>query len=283
MTFGLHKCGTTNNHVFHLCGQGIPRVPAYKYLGFEHKRNAIDFQVSSLQRIAKATSLLTSLKLSGTLSLPSWLKIALYKTFIRPTAEYGLSVACSSETQAHHPVSDALQVLHTKATHWILPGNRKLLKVKQSLLGMGHSSIRVQELQGNITLHLRKMPPSNPLHLRQQSPHVRLGGLHHLLKKVMRSPAFLQWELACRVSPPQEKVTWRTYIRRSVISDAKPLRLSAYVLPISRAKKSLVDKALLIKDHTTRIMATTWRLNAINHLVCGICHKVLSRRHARQK
>lgn len=280
MTFGIHKCGTTSNIDLKLHGELIPKVTRYPYLGFTHTQSGIDFSSSALERIKKAHNILTSLKLSGTSSLPTWLKLAMYKTFIRPTAEYGLPLACSPESSTNKPVSTAFQHLQSEAVHWILPGNKNMLKVKQSLLGLGVATFRLIELQGCFVKHLEKMPPTNPLHILMERLDCRLHGFRRLVNRLTRIPEYSSWKRLNQARRAEERTLWQTHIRSKAIHDIKDSKLVAYVLPYARKKHSLSDPATLHHDPTLRKLAIAWRLNLLNGKMCGVCNSPLTRRHA---
>ena len=204
----------------------------------------------------------------------------MYKTFIRPTAEYGLSIACMAQNPSATPVTSAFNQLQSDSANWILPGNKNMLKVKLSLLGMGHASYRIVELQGGFIQQLDKMPPTNPLHILSERLTTHLQGFRRIINRLKRVPEYYTWKRLNNTRRPEARTLWRTHIRSKAISDMTDSKLIAYIAPYARKKHSLCDPAILDSDKHISILATTWRLNLLSGKICGKCHKPLTRQHA---
>ena len=200
---------------------------------------------------------------------------------MRPTCEYGLSLGIHTQSQLSKPVSSELQQLHVEAVNWIIRGNSRLVKVKQSLLGLGSSLSRVTDLNGGMIRHLDTMANSNPLaNLYMAIDRDPLQQRRRLIKALRHDPTYSTWQRENEQKSPQEQVTWKTYTRKKALEDSMGTKLVCYIAHKSRQHGSLIDKTILLRDNAVRSQSITWRLNKLSGLRCLVCNKTLTRRHA---
>jgi len=176
-----------------LCGQPVPLVDSYRYLGFPFTKNiGIDWKAHAGASIVRATRCISSL--IATEASRSWTahtRLALYKAFARPLFEYGAPVVCQwllanyrgrrrrrrrdySRPGRLSPAETAmiertgpglwkdLEAGQDKALQWIF-GYKSPAPVLRSLSALGSMQHRFHELACRFTYHLEGMDADNPV------------------------------------------------------------------------------------------------------------------------
>ena len=275
MSFGIGKCGTFSTAELKLGHETLPLTREYKYLGFKHHKHGIDFVSSSKARIKQAQNTLVATKLLDGGCLPPWIKLLVYKTFIRPVAEYGLALAALIEGG----VAAALTQLHNEALHWIVPGPLLTIKTKASLTGMGVSQDRSNELKGSLVQHMAKMQGDNPCQLRLWAYGAGPWPASSLLPRTIKHAPYASY-LAKNVRlPVEEKLSWKAFARKTALEALNSNRLCAYIMDRCRNPGSRTDRSLLLRDASLCQKALTWRLNRMIGARCPVCGELFNRRH----
>ena len=278
MTFNIQKCGTFDAAPFFLGDALIPKCSDYKYLGFKHERRGLNFTTSSLDRIQKAVKSLVAIKKLESSALPCWLRLMMYKTFVRPIAEYGLVLGGMSDGP-EEKVAEAFNKLHMEALHWIVPGNTNVFKAKASLTGMGLSEDRIAELRGGLVAHLQTMDETNPCYLKLQSYGHGPWPTSTLLPRTTKDPLYRTFARENSLLPPDRRMTWTFYVRNCALGRLAQSKLAGYILQRARAPKSNTDMLLYHTNHRLVAKGIAWRLNRLVGSRCPHCHGPFNRRH----
>lgn len=119
MMVSITKCGYmgSNQEPPTLQHMAVPVVSRYKYLGFPHGLKTIDFKAHLLSATRKAQSTLNYCRANGN-HWPPWVRLVVYKTFIRPVLEYGAQLAFVAVTEQQIKQLDEVQ---EQAIKWTVP------------------------------------------------------------------------------------------------------------------------------------------------------------------
>ena len=162
MIFSIPKCGVispTPGISFELAGTILPAVDEYRYLGFPHRRRGIAWGAHLANGVEKARKHLAALTMCSS-TWPEWVKLAIFKAFIRPVYEYGAPVIyhwCNSTKESMKPV----EALQTTVLNWVV-GVAHRDAVVRSLTGVTTVSARFTVLAVKFLDHLRKMHSQHP-------------------------------------------------------------------------------------------------------------------------
>jgi hypothetical protein len=157
MIVGINKCGHVGSDtpVLTLQRQMVPAVKSYTYLGFPHELNGINFATHVANLEAKARRILNACMVVGN-SWPEWVKLTIYKTFIRSRMEYG------GQLMLHHPDKiGPLQTLQDDALTWIIPYSPHALNVA-AVTAIAPIETRFETLAVTFTLHCTNMADDHP-------------------------------------------------------------------------------------------------------------------------
>ncbi len=97
-----------------LSGQQVPRTDVYWYLGFPHKLGGIYFQ-ENVTNMADKTEKLVGYVMRQGKSWPEGVKLAIYKSFIRPMMDWGSQLWFQVV-----PEIDRLEVIQKTCLKWII-------------------------------------------------------------------------------------------------------------------------------------------------------------------
>lgn len=163
MQVGISKCGVIG-HVgpFVLGREVVPVVPRYKYLGFLHGTGGIDFPAHMEQCLKKASGLLSSCRLSGA-HWPPWIKLAIFKSFVRPQLEYGAPLLHSWIRSSADRFStwDPVTAFYHAAVKWILPMAPNWCAALVTL-AIPKPAQRAEGLAASFVRHVNRMAPEHP-------------------------------------------------------------------------------------------------------------------------
>ena len=197
----IAKCGviidtdTETRLPLRLCGQLVPVVAAYRYLGFPFRQDiGIDWKGHMEASILRATRFISALAATGTSRLwTAHTRLTLYKAYARPLFEYGAPVVCQwllanyrgRRRRRRAPISrlgrpaslaspstpmlgvagpdlwEDLENAQDKALAWIFGVTRPLPLIR-SLSALGTMQHRFNELACRFTMHLGAMHAENP-------------------------------------------------------------------------------------------------------------------------
>ena len=296
MMFAPTKCAivTGRNHKepLYLHGEPLPVQENYTYLGMVMDHNGVDWKASYDPRIRTAANLICFLRKKG-MNWSGWRPISsvtAYKTFIRPTLEYGMALG-----PVPKGILSRLQVIQNTAL-------RSIASVQRS------SSVRA----------LHRLYRVEPIAHRQQELHARYHGRLH--NATHRAPIVdIYRKLAKRERQPsksllnkQDNAVWphiplpnldageettplgallpldkRTELRQQAIMGITGTAggVGSTMSVLTTATHHLRPDILL--RHSTQLSRkqvqeiTNWRLGMVaRHQSCAQCGEPLSRRHA---
>lgn len=184
MQLNLSKCGVvgpgTDINITLPVGK-IPTVDVYTYLGYPFDKDGINFPMHLERNHEKAQSIFKYLRYHGQLWTP-FLKLCMYRTFVRSRLEYGSGLAYQWMSQGsgvcRFPTilpSDAsrssnnrflyilpTQDLHLEALSWITSSKGKITALT-SLLAIPPAMQRFSDLACLLTQHMNGLDEDNPV------------------------------------------------------------------------------------------------------------------------
>jgi hypothetical protein len=262
MAIGHGKCAhQVPGGRFELAGQALQYQKCYKYLGFPHLLEHINFTTMLRNMAAKAMVILNHCRRIGD-SWPEGIRLHVTKFFIRSRLEYGLPLAYASceGTPGGYAKFNPIQNALDQCTRWILPYVNSL-GVASMLCGLNSAIDRARGLGATFVHHLQKMPDDHPArkaiaYWKQNppwSPGILLprcasSSLHSELQRSMIAPPAKNYDTALR--------TWYH-------SQLSNLRLSTYISLKGRTSRGGPDKSLFIPVAHVRRAAILWRANLV--------------------
>lgn len=296
MTFGHTKCayhapGPATTPPLLLDGQPLKRMPPgehYAYLGLPYSRAGIDWRAGALQRQRAAAAMLDALR-TPSLAWPPAVRLAVWRTYIRPVGEYGLAQGWMAAMEAPKEPASLQLLATTAATHraavtWVLD-TESGQHVCEMLTGSGTWERRCRELLASLSRHATQLAGENPARAINQWRN--MTGWHvicppvNLLPAIIRRPDPLLRRYAALLELPGPHPSWKAYLRAGRAQDVLRQRsatLAHYILPHHPAPKA--DRTMRIEDPRLRQAALDWRLNrtCIGRW-CPCCDAPLTRRH----
>ena len=271
---------------FTVSGEVLPKIPSYTYLGLPHRRRGIAWEEYLGTSVGKARRQLSSIAdESG--SWPPWVRLCVYRTFIRPQYEYGLAAT-------HHipglrerdAFRDALS-FHDSCLAWIV-GIRNRNALARSLTGLPSLDDRMYALAVGLHRHLASMDLDNPA-----------GPILTWYRRSVPWPETAILPRAAQVSllrqlpslPPRPSGALATLQERLCAFQLQRLSLAGgltrYILPRCRRGFSSShrvsnvgsDCCLFLEDDNVRQQALSWRCNTFGHHRHCVCGEFFNRRH----
>lgn len=279
MAFGISKCGTLGLTKFKINDETIPYTPTYKYLGFPHVQNGIDWEQHIKHLSSKAIQHLAAISDTSRLWNPST-KLTIFKTFIRPKLEYGAPLIYHWQKTTRS--SQKLSPLNQAQAHsmsWIT--NNRQHKVSSAICGIGTISHRIMTLACGFVHHLNTLTPTNPAKV-----------LWYLYKdkppwsSKLLLPNTFNHNPIYNLPPLPTQSLQRTTNSKLLNATQLHLRslgiLSKYILPFSRKTRDNSYSAgpdfSLLKVHQPNLLR--WRLNCFGaRSICPTCKSLFRRDH----
>ncbi len=220
-------------------------------------------------------------------SWPAWVRLSIYRTFIRPQYEYGLAVVFHvlglREREAYQ---DALS-FHDSCLAWII-GMRNRNAVACALTGLPSLWNQMYALAVGFYRHLQNMDTDNPV-----APILAWYRLHIPWPAASLLPRAAQDSLLRQLPqlplvPPRTSVTVRERIRAFQMQQLSlGGGLTLYILPSCRRGFASArisgsvgaDWCLFLEDNYVRQYALAWRCNVFGHLRRCVCGEFFNRRH----
>ena len=289
MSFGLAKCQaiTSPSHPLPspllLSGHALSTTTTYKYLGFPLGASGIRWIKHGTDSIARAHAFLHHLSLTS-LHWPEWVKLLVYKTFIRSLTTYGLHLSyhyartIEPDRPSHRALLTDITKLHKKALRWIF-GRTISQAAMEAMTALGSPFRHLDELLASFVIRIPSIGPRNPLstHIDRLSLAAPLWPASYFLPRLTTSPLAYRYR-AHRLPRP----TWDVWKRADRVAalhlEAGILHL--YIDPSCRHPTSKIDACLLIPDPLLRAKAIAWRLNRAFHgRFCPVCSEPFNRSH----
>ena len=315
MQFNLAKCGTLgipSEHSLRLQGRFLTPVTSYKYLGFPHESRGINWAQHIEKMCSKAQGTLRFSMLRGK-GWPMWVKITIFKTFVRPITSYGLApMALWLDRQPvglRSKLYNLLDALHLDSLQWILGDKAKNTPrgILESITALPNPARLMGEAAATFNRQLTQLPPD---HLwrqvaRKYLPHGPWPVTALLPRLQAPQQLVLQYEQCCRdaaaAAPPLPTPSWTTWLQQNRIQELqeptspsrgqttghRPLGklrhrsvLCNYIAPAARQARAGFDRILLAEPFSLARTAINWRLNRFSpSLRCINCQKPFTRAH----
>jgi hypothetical protein len=262
MSWNITKCGVIGSQRdLLLNAEPLPHCESYKYLGVPHKQYAIDWKQLLLGNLAKAKNLL--LYLLDYSAWPHYIKLGIYKVFVRPLFEYCMPliaawISQNNETQ----LFEEIEAIQRQAIRWVFnyrseTSNDHKMNLEENLLGIGTYSSRLLSLNTSFALSLKKLNTENPLlaFIGQYFPFSKFKN-----DSLMKSLKSTKWSKEFTNLEP--KPSFKAFIRSKRLSllDCQKLEMGKCISNSSRTR-SLCDCSITIKQTEMRDAAIKWRLN----------------------
>lgn len=249
------KSGTLSRHLdLTVQGQPIPYTHVYRYLGLPHKSNGIDLALHMANNANKASKILAFVQRVGG-EWPEWVKLVIYKTFIRPRLEYGGQLTIQQPTTVHY-----IEEVQTRALKWILPYAAHHQAV-EAVTGVIPLSIRLAALAANFGRHCENMAQDHPARrflteIVGQPP----WSESLLLPRACNSALFREFQHAARVRNTTIK---RVSVRWQLDQLERSTVYARYITRQCRRDNYGPDKILFWSKAESRQLALSWRVGAL--------------------
>ena len=275
---GVITNDTTSSLTLSINNQPLPQVHEYEYLGLPFTANGIDFK-KYVHSLTKKTERLFFASTHHSRGWSPFIRLILFKTFLRPTYEYALPILAGSQT----PLTPLVK-LQDMLCHWIVNGYRGSVTA-HALSGISPINLRVQELTMRFHSKLHYTHPDNPirplihdLKSRKLSPTARKRLLAHLYTPNTMYQEYLA--ISDNIPPWEEQYTFTKHIQTNKLKYFRSLSnvLPKNILDFAR-DQSLVDISLRIKSPPIRSYALRWRINRLLHSYKCHCSGPLNRGH----
>src|SRR5208337_436842 len=162
MTINISKSAvlTWSTDEFFLSGQVLPRVPFYTYLGLPHYRRGVAWEEHLKMSVAKARRQF-SVAAESSATWPPWVRLGIYRTFIRPQYEYGLAAVYHVVGLREREAFREAISFHDSCLAWIV-GVQNRGALARSLTGLPSLEDRMYALAVGLRQHLITTHRDNP-------------------------------------------------------------------------------------------------------------------------
>ena len=288
MTVNIPKSAviTWSDQDFYIQGETLPKVSCYTYLGLPHHRREIAWEDHLQMSVEKAKRHLSSIY-DISQGWPAWVRLSIYRTFIRPQFEYALAVTFHVlDLQEREAFQDA-QAFHNSCLAWIV-GVRNRTALARSLTGLPSLWDRMYALAVGFYKHLKNMHPDNPATkvLTWYHSHIPWPSSSLLPRAALNS--LLRHLPHLSPQPPRTSVTLKERIYAFQLKQlSSSIGLASYVLPSCRRTSAFMhssgnvgaDWCLFLTDAQVRQYALSWRCNTFGHHRQCQCGEFFNRRH----
>lgn len=281
MMYNVLKCGVIaasdadTPHLL-LCGQPVPYVQTYKYLGFPVTANGIDFCLH-LRTQTNSAALFLKFVQAQCSEWSMYTRHVIYMTFLRPKLEYGAPL---TYTFCKHAKSMQLLVplakLQTEVLAWVLNGTLKQDTVLRGILGALTVEERFSHLRCGFQLHLEHSDPRNPIR-RIISRSTSARYVFALRKDPLYSKFLISEDLPSTYK--QLKVCMFNFLsfqRLDILSASKSVLVN--YIPHTSRTDGLVDNVLTSPVQFQRTFVS-WRRGSLFLRMTCVCGKPWNRGH----
>jgi len=285
MSINMKKSAFTSlisDVVLYINDEPLSQVKQYKYLGLPQTASTINWSNYVDACLQKSNKFLAALKLS-TAHWPSWAKLAVYRSFLRPLMEYAAPLLWQYAKVSHSslyikPFFSSYQSLQDEALIWIF--NKKTpLPVLHSIAALPKIADRFLGLATLFTRHIQKLDSSNPV--------VCLLGyckIHCPWPDTLLTPRTISTELfslypdASLATLTHDKL--QLFLKKLYVDQFNnSSTLASYILPTCRVHSIGVDK-LIFTQSSILTLALSWRCNHFGlNTSCIVCNEFFTRAH----
>lgn len=277
LKWNLLKCAVVSDYQkdFYLDNQIISNSNEYKYLGFFHTANGLDFRKTFTAKSKQQTNLLTTLQDNN------WhpkTKISIFKTFLRSITEYTsvLAYIWAQKSPSRSDILTLMEKQHQAILKWIF-SKKQYIKILDYISGLGPWKHRLECLRASLTNSLYNMTTTNPI-IAAKNTFLLSSSTHSILQDSFKAPywsEFRRESLNVKMKPIQFK-TWTTKkLKLLARSNAKSSALIAYLGNYD----PLASKKFFNLSNNLLFDVLSWRLNYSFVLRKCICFSPFNRSH----
>ena len=276
MEINVKKSGNISEREFQVGPYRLPRLRDYKYLGFPHNSKGIDIESSIALRSSKTKSILELCQGRGH-SWPIWVKLIIFKTFIRPACEYGLGLIYKSLLKNNMRKLNPIENLYKESVAWISNMSKKSHKTACYLLGIETFQLRCDVLASQLARHLDTMDESN--HLRAVFSKSK-GDLflYDRIQRLRDNNLYNNWKLSVGTS----KIPFSVFLKQFFMNKlAKALpKIGSSIPKTSRNPKETGPiRVVYFETNESAKNLFQWRGNSFGTSLTCVCGKVFNRGH----
>jgi hypothetical protein len=273
MEFNVSKCGVVGATApLLLDSESIPIVSSYKYLGFPHTSNGIDWALHMKHRLqCFDTSLNYASRVTNAWSYGARLQIS--RSYLRPVLEFGIPMVYVWAKQTkNESVIATIKHSYQDLSKFIFNSETYRL-VMDSLTGLGDWSWRMDCLFAGLVLHLSRLATTNPLKSIMTSLSMQ-DNQAYLLFSFRRSNLLDQYRKSKREEPLS---TWLKTMWLGTRAQTYGI-LAQYVLPQARDKNNAVGELFLPPRYGRYFVK--WRIGTLfTYRKCVTCDQQFNRSH----
>jgi len=287
MIFNISKCGSFQPGLF-LGDKEIPQVDQYRYLGFPHEPKGINWQQHLDKNVDKASKLLDWIQAKSFSGMwPEWIRVAIFKSFVRPTYEYGapalyhlFNTKCISLIKA--------EKFQTRAIRWTVGLSKKKDKLAIALADLPKVEDRFYILAISFMNHIEQSAMSNPIQKIRRAFFNPPWPPNSILPRVLNEKILFQ-HLPNLERNEEEPL--HLFVLRRIREFVDRKYSSSGILPslilrsCRRANSDFnktygMDRCLYIRDYDIRRSAILWRANVYGmRRRCPVCKQQFTRAH----
>ena len=250
----------------------LPHTPEYRYLGFPFTASGIAFGRLCDHRTITLRNLLRFLEDVGTL-WPIWIRLIVYRTFVRPALEYGapLLYAWTLADRQRLPSLLLLDAAQDDALRWVARAPRRPTLL-HSLLGIPPITTRFEMLAASFVVHLNRMSADNPAAAFLSSHGIPPWPSHLLLPRCRANPLYRMF-----LRSGQERLSGflRSWLQEHLTGSG----LAAIILPSARTRTGGPDAGIFLPEHLLRDNIVKWRLGTYGFHSSCVCTDFFFRSH----
>jgi Reverse transcriptase (RNA-dependent DNA polymerase) len=278
---GVISNTTTASLHLSINNQPLPLVQQYEYLGLPFHAKGIDFPLY-VHNLARRTEILFFASTRNSRGWSPFIRLILFKTFLRPTYEYAFPLLFGSQVSL-----TPLIKLQDMICNWLVNGHRSPV-IAHVLTGLSPIPLRIHELTMRFQFKLRTTHPQNPIRslvtslrsLPTSSTPTPSSRKRLLLPLITPIPMYNTYLAKSNASPPWLPLTITEFIQSHKLEHFLSLShtLPKNVLPMAR-DSSLVDISIRVRTPPIRSYALRWRMNRLLANYRCLCGAWLNRGH----
>jgi hypothetical protein len=280
----------------------IEQKDSYVYLGAPMGAKGIMWKEWLSSLMGKGRRMLDFV-ISVGIGWPEWVRVVIYKTFVRTRMEYGLALIWAwveRDKGKRVGLLKPLEEIQDRAIRWIFgKKHSQKLSLHRNLAGLLPVILRTQHLKTRFFAHLQRLHRCNPLSSLHTSitNNIMFATTSILFSfKPKMDMLYKQYQAAAKThsqqKPQEPPLKLSNFLKKQHYEHLSTEIPSAKYIPKkSRKGNSLWDGTLFILDNDLRRRAFTWRSSTMGvwkteagkswRGKCAECGQDMSRRHVR--
>ena len=240
-----------------LAGTQVPIVKEYKYVGFTQDKHGINWTLHFKRLGEKTNKLLCFCQANGS-GWPEWVKLMIYKAFIRPSFEYGAQLMAVIPSDITSLIYKSLEAINHRCLKWILPYGSNMTIIT-TVLGLPAIQTRFTNLSCLFVRHLNNMSPNNPcIEITTELERTVPWMANIILPRTKRNSLYK--DLSRQVT---QHLSLRTILlKRQLQILTQGSRTGHTIQKEARINSYGADYTISIRDKNERQTAISWRTNS---------------------